>query len=140
MKPKRKVVFDTNIYLSAILFGGNPRMCLELARFGEIELFISRAILLEMAQKLQEKFLWSEEEIKEMVEGLVMFTNIISPKKQINTIKAEPKDNRILECALEAGADYIISRDKKHLLSLKKFKGIPIISAADFLEVFYQPN
>lgn len=140
MKPKRKVVFDTNIYLSAILFGGNLRMCLELGRSGEIELFISRAILLEVAQKLQEKFLWSEEEIKEVTLGLITFASIISPKEQINTIKAEPKDNRILECALEAQADYIISGDKKHLLSLKKFKGMPIISASDFLEIFYQSN
>lgn len=135
MKPKIKAVFDTNIYLSAILFGGNPRMCLELARSGEIELFVSRAILLEVIQKLQEKFLWSEEEIKEIIEGLIMFANIISPKEQINTIKAEPKDNRILECALEAQADYIISGDKKHLLSLKKFKGIPIISSKDLLHL-----
>lgn len=140
MKPKKKAVFDTNIYLSAILFGGSPRMCLELGRNGEIELFVSRAILLEMAQKLQEKFLWSKEEIEEVIGGLIMFATIVSPKEQINTIKAEPKDNRILECALEVQADYIISGDKKHLLSLKKFKGIPIISASDFLEIFYQSN
>ena len=140
MKPKRKAVFDTNIYLSAILFGGNPRTCLELARGGEIELFVSRAILLELAQKLQGKFLWNKEEIEEVIEGLIMIAQVISPGEKVTIIKAEPKDNRILECALEAQADYIVSGDKRHLLSLKKFKGIAIVSAADFLEIFYQSN
>lgn len=140
MKPKIKAVFDTNIYISAILFGGNPRTCLELARAREIELFVSRPILLELAQKLQDKFLWSRQEIEEVIEGLVIFVKIVSPRAQITTIKEEPKDNRILECALEAAADYIISGDKKHLLSLEKFKGIPIISSKDFLGNFYQSN
>lgn len=140
MKPKIKAVFDTNVYISAILFGGNPRTCLELARAREIELFVSRPILLELAQKLQDKFLWSVIEIEEVIEGLVMFVKVVSPRAQITTIKEEPKDNRILECALEAAADYIISGDKKHLLSLEKFKGIPIISSKDFLGNFYQSS
>lgn len=140
MKPKIKAVFDTNVYISAILFGGNPRTCLELARAREIELFVSRPILLELAQKLQDKFLWSVIEIEEVIEGLAMFVKVVSPRAQITTIKEEPKDNRILECALEAAADYIISGDKKHLLSLEKFKGIPIISSKDFLGNFYQSS
>lgn len=137
MKPRRRVVFDTNIYLSAILFGGNPRTCLELARGREIKLFASKPILLELAQNLQNKFSWDREEIEEVIEGLVNFVDIILPKVQVALIKAEPKDNRILECALEVKADYIVSGDKKHLLSLQNFKDISLVSAKQFLEIYY---
>ncbi len=137
MNLKLRVVFDTNIYLSAILFGGNPRQCLNLARSNQINLFISKFILLEIAEKLQGKFLWNREEVKEVLEGILVFANVVYPESKIDIIKQEPKDNRILECALEAKAHYIISGDKKHLLSLGKFNKIPIVSAKDFLDIFY---
>lgn len=61
------------------------------------------------------------------------FTRLVKPKVQISLIKEKDSDNRILECALEAKADYIISGDTKHLQPLKKFQGIPILSPARFL-------
>lgn len=137
MKPKIQVVFDTNIYLSAIIFGGNPRTCLNLARGRGIKLFASKPILLELARNLQDKFLWDREEIEEVIGGLVNFVDIILPKIPVTLIKAEPKDNKILECALEAQADYIVSGDKKHLLSLHNFKDISLVSAKQFLEIYY---
>lgn len=137
MKFNPKAVFDTNIYLSAVIFGGNPQTCLELARGGEIILFSSRAILLELAEKLREKFLWEETDIQEIIEGLLVFVKLVSPQKTIKIIKTDPQDNRILECAQEVKADYIVSDDKRHLLSLKMFKDIPILSAKEFLDEFY---
>lgn len=138
MKHKLKVVFDSNIYLSAIIFGGNPRQCLELARNKEIELFTSKAILLEVARNLGDKFGWQAYEVTEVIEGILEFANIVIPKKSIKSIKADLSDNRILEAAVEAKTHYIISGDKKHLLSLKKFKNIPIISAKQFLDMLYE--
>lgn len=138
MKPKTSIVLDTNIYISAIIFGGNPRTCLELARNKELELFVSREILVELAAKLRLKFHWKEADIHNAIEGILVFTNLIKPKQSINIIKDDPKDNIILECALEIKADYIISGDKKHLLSLDKFKNIPIITAKTFLDKFYK--
>lgn len=138
MKTTFKVVFDTNIFISAILFGGNPKQCLELARSGDIKLFSSKRILLELAKKMEEKFLWSENEIHELIAGITIFTRFVEPKQKVNVIKNDSEDNRVLECAQEANADYIISGDKKHLLSLKKFKGIPIFSAKEFLDLFYR--
>lgn len=137
MKPKLKVVFDTNIYISAIIFGGNPRQCLELARNKEIELFCSKAILLELSGKLQNKFHWSVQEVIEVIEGISQFAHLISPENKISIIKSDPPDNRVLEAALESKADYIISGDKKHLLSLASFENIPILSAKQFLEVIF---
>lgn len=137
MKSKPVVVFDTNIFLSAIIFGGNPRTCLELARSGEITLYTSRSILFELAEKLREKFLWEEDDTQNIIEGIVIFVKLVLPSQKITLIKKDPSDNRILECALECKADYIISGDKKHLLSLASFKGIPILSATEILKRFY---
>lgn len=138
MKQKVKVVFDANIYLSAIIFGGNPRQCLELARNRDIELFTSYTIFLEVARNLQNKFGWSAGEVKEVIKGIDGFAILVSPKDMIRVIRTHPQDNKILEAAQEAKADYIISGDKKHLLSLKKFKNIKIISAKDFLDLYYE--
>lgn len=140
MKANPLVVFDTNIYISAIIFGGNPRQCLELARGGEIKLIVSKAILLELAEKLRDKFNWPEEDIAEVIYGISVFIKVVIPKKKIKIIKVDPTDNMFLEAALEAKVDYIISGDKKHLLSLKKFQGVPIISAKQFLDIFYNKN
>ena len=138
MKVKLKVVFDTNIFISAIIFGGNPRQCLELAREDKIRLFISKPILFELAKKLKMKFLWQDLDIKEVIIGISEFAQIVVPTVKINLIKQDLPDNRILECAKEAQVDYIISGDKKHLLSLKFFESIPIISASEFLKIFYE--
>ncbi len=140
MARKLKVVFDTNIYISAILFGGNPRTILELARTREIELITSKVILLELAEKLREKFEWENSEISNVIEGISKFIKIVEPKEQIDLISQDPRDNRILEAALGGKVDYIISGDKKHILSLKKFEEIEIISAQEFLSLYYKKN
>ncbi len=132
---KIKAVFDTNIYISAIVFGGNPRLCLELAREGEIELYTSRAILLEIAGALRRKFQWNEEDIADVIIGISKLANVVVPKTRLNIIRADPSDNKILEAAKEAGVDVIVSGDKKHILPLKKFEGTKIISAAEFLKM-----
>lgn len=140
MAAKVRVVFDTNIFISAIIFGGNPRVCLELARNKEIKLLTSKPILLELSKKLKEKFKWTEPEVAEIIEGIGKFTNIVEPKVKINVIKKDPKDNRILECAREGKADYIVSGDKKHILALHRFERIEILSAQEFLNLFYKKN
>lgn len=136
MKQKVKIVFDANIYLSAIIFGGNPRQCLELAKNREVEFFTSHSILLEIARNLQNKFGWAQWEVEEVIIGIGEFATLVFPQAAIEVIQAHPEDNKILEAAEEVKADYIISGDKKHLLSLKKFKNIKIISAKQFLDMF----
>lgn len=140
MRRKLKVVFDTNIFISAILFGGNPRQCLELARSGKFVLFTSKPILLELARKLKDKFLWNDTEVRETIEGILVFAKLVSPKKKVDVIKEDPKDNRIVECGLEAKADYIVSGDKKHLLSMGTLQNIPTISAKQFLDIIYSKS
>lgn len=140
MSPRLKVVFDTNIYLSAIIFGGNPKRCLEFARKRSFDLFVSQEIVIELTRVFKRKFRWKKEEIREVVGGILLFTKVVSPKKHIQVIKTDPSDNRILECAKEAGVDYIVSGDIKHLLSLHYFENIPILSAKQFLDRLYKKN
>ena len=137
MKPNPKVVIDTNIFVSALIFGGNPRTCLELAREGEITVFSSRKLLLELSHKLADKFHWSDFEIKDVLEGLKKIIQVVNPLMKLAVVRNDPSDNMVLECALEAKADYIVSGDKKHILALGNFKGIQIMSAKEFLDRFY---
>lgn len=130
-----RVVFDTNVFISGILFGGNPRQVLELARNGQIQLLTSSAILLELAEKLHEKFQWSQEEVREVIEGIGVFAEIVKPEVKVDKIKADPDDNRILECAKQASADFIVSGDKKHILPLKKFGKSRVVTPTQFLEI-----
>src|SRR3990172_3499599 len=111
MNPNLKVVFDTNIYISAIIFGGNPRTCLDLARNSEIELFTSRTIILELANKFRKKFNWSQVEVEEVLVGISKFAKVVTPKVKVFAIKEDHSDNSILEVAKEAKAQFIISGD-----------------------------
>ena len=136
MQHRLKVVFDTNIYISAIVFGGAPLLCLEAARSREVELYVSKGILLELTNKLESKFLHSRTDTEKVLTRLSKFAKIITPKEKLTIIKDDPSDNMILEAAVEAKTDFIVSGDKKHILSLKEFRGIKIISPADFLKQF----
>ena len=73
----------------------------------------------------------------EIIGGLSRFVHIFNPQITIDLIKNDPSDNRILEAASEIKADYMVSGDKKHLLSLTNFQDIPIRSAKQFLEIYY---
>lgn len=127
------IVCDTNILLSAIIYGGNPERIIFAAEKGEITLFISPAILLELSRILHVKFGWQEYQIREAISYLGKLCTVIKPLKRVIRVRADPSDNCILECALDAKADYIVSGDKRHLLPIKKFRGIPIVSPATFL-------
>lgn len=127
------IVCDTNILISAIIYGGNPERIIFAAKKGELSLFISPAILLELSRILHVKFGWQEYQIREAISYLGNLSTVIKPTKRITLIRTDTSDNRILECALAARADYIVSGDKRHLLPIKKFRNIPIVSPAAFL-------
>lgn len=135
MTKKIKAVLDTNVYLSAIIFGGVPRKILDLARDCLIEVFISPSILLEIAQKLNEKFFWEKRKIETAIRLISTITTIIKPKLELKIVKEDPADDKILECASEAKAAYIITGDR-HLLKLRSFKEIKILSPSEFLKLF----
>lgn len=119
-----RVVFDSNVYISALLFDGPPRQILELAMNREVVLIVSDAILAETAGKLKDKFSWPEHRIEQFVRATGRLAELHNPKKRLSVVSDEA-DNRILECAIAGEANLIISGDK-HLLKLKSFQNIPI--------------
>jgi putative PIN family toxin of toxin-antitoxin system len=128
-----RVVIDTNIYISALNFGGRADDVLALARAGAIEIHISPAIIDEIVGVLARKFGWSAPRIREATRAINEFTILVHPTEQVNLVWEDEADNRILECALAAGADTIITGDH-HLLQLERFRGIPITGPSEFLD------
>ncbi len=128
-----RAVFDTNIFVSGIIFGGAPRMCLEAVRAGDAELCISRAILRELFYVLREKFAWTDADAREAVAAVFDTAKLVEPAERLRVIQKDDPDNRILEVAVAANADCIVSGDKRHILPLQRFRGIDIMSASAFL-------
>lgn len=135
-KTKLRVVIDTNVIVSGLTFKGQPREVLDLTWKGEIEAYISPFILRELTSTLKKDFGWSNEQIKDTIQRIKAKTNSIRPKVKVSVVKEKDGDNRILECAIEGNAQYLISGDKKHLLPLKQHQGIKILSPAQFLMLF----
>ena len=130
-----KVVFDTNIFISAFVIpGGKAEEAFSHCLRGNFTLCSSVAILTETAQKLKEKFGWQENKITRLLKLISRTAIIIKTRPHLHIVQDAP-DNRILECAVEVKADYIVTGDK-HLLNLKNFKNIPIVRLALFLEFF----
>lgn len=131
-----KVVLDTNIYLSGILFPGSaPEQVLNLGKDKKILIYISSFILFEVKNILINKFDLAENYAKKLEDEILKFTILIKPDDKINIIKEKQDDNRILECAVSAKADFLVSGDKKHILCLKKINGTEIVSAREFLDL-----
>ena len=129
-----KVVLDTNVLISAILFGGKPRQILEKAIRGEIRLCLSEPILEELKGVLQRsKFDYSPEMIQFILTELTSIADFVNPSDTIDVVLEDSEDNRILECAAEAKANYIISGDS-HLLKLSRYRNMEVLDAAAFLE------
>jgi putative PIN family toxin of toxin-antitoxin system len=130
----QKVVLDTNVIISALYTpSGKPAEVLKLARKKKITNLISPYILNEVRRVLTRKLSWPSKKTEETVQWLQSFSLIMQPPEQlIDIISACPPDNRILECAVEGGADYIISGDR-HLKDLQEFQGIKIVDPATFL-------
>jgi len=129
-----KVCLDTNVLISAALFNGKPEKILRLIVEDKLILVISPAILVETTRVLVDKFQREEEEVMRFVRLLYDIGKIIRPKKKIRIIKKD-SDNRILECAVDGKADYIVTGDRKHLIPLVNFKNIPIITPGEFLKI-----
>lgn len=127
-----KVVYDTNVYVSAFISpGGKGEEAYLLGVRGKVEVCTSVSILTELAKKLREKFFWEDDKITLALKHISRTAKVLKPKINIHILQDEP-DNRILECAIEAVADLIVTGDR-HLLSLRTYKDIGIVRLADFL-------
>jgi len=133
----RRVVADTNVLVSAIQFGGKPKQLLDLASDGHVDLATSEFILEETLRVLRDKFHHAPEELGETAKHLRVIARTVTPTESVAAVDADPSDNRILECAVAADAEVIVSGDK-HLLALGNFRGIPIQRVGEFVVAFYE--
>ena len=127
-----RVTADTNIYISGLLFGGQPKRLLDLARKGEFELCISPAILDEVSRVLRDKFRVPAVDIDETRALISSFTTSIEPARAVDAVLTDPTDNRVLECAVASGSSVVISGDK-HLLSVIRYENIEVLKVSEFI-------
>ncbi len=129
-------VYDTNILLSGIGWRGNPYRCLELARQGSVQGLTCSEILDELGEKLTTKLSFSLSETTDIIADLLGFLRVVKITNTIKAIPADSEDDKIIECAVVGEATYIVTGDRRHLLSLGSYQGILILTAADFLAQF----
>ncbi len=127
-----RVVFDTNIYVSALAIPGSQA---EQALFRILEgadtLLISKAILDELLSVLAVKFSRDAESLSQVAVIVTEMAEAVKPQDRVKVFKDDP-DNRVLECAEVGHADYIVTGDKE-MLRLKHYRGIRLISLRDYL-------
>ena len=133
------VTADSNIFISAFNFGGNPGRLIDMARHGQIELAVSGPIVNEIARILAEKFSWIPEDVADARRRISGFTKLVYSTETLDVVKADPTDNRLLECAVAAGSDVLVTGDK-HLLALGNFRGIDVMTVSDFLQSVQGPE
>lgn len=130
----KRIVCDTNVIVSGFMFSGNERELIRRIIKGEYVNYTSRPLILEFASVIaRRKFGLDETEQERMIKILVDSSLTIETKTRIHAIKEDLADNRVLECAVDSQAGYIISGDQ-HLLKLGKYKGITIKTAGDLLK------
>lgn len=134
-KPVR-IVIDTNVLVSAVLFGGSPGKLLEKCRQGDLKAFASEEIVTEILRVLAyPKFKLTENELQYILyREIFPVLDIVAVPIRDAVIPDDPSDDMFLHCAVAANAEAIISGDR-HLLALGTFLGIPILGVSDFLKV-----
>ncbi len=129
-----KVVFDTNIFISGLMWRGAPYRCLLASLAGLVELVVSSPILDELRRTLATKFGFTDEEIEQVVGVVRESASLVEIRGELKVVADDPEDDKFIETAHVAGAAYVVSGDR-HLLSLGSYGEIRIVSARVFLDM-----
>jgi len=135
MGERTKVVLDTNVYVSAFGWGGKPDDCFQLVIDGEVQNHISPKLLDEVSDVLEyPKFDFSEDEVARAVRIIVLVSKVVEPREEVDVLSDE-FDNAVLECALAADADYVVTGDSD-ILELGDFGDSGTVTPAKFVNRF----
>ena len=131
-----RVVIDTNVWVSGLLWRGMPWKLLCLAEAGEVELCITPSMLVELAEvlsyeRLQPRLQQLGLTPEELVAYALSLASVFEAPGGDPIVVADPDDDIFLRCAIVAGAAYVVSGDH-HLLDLGGYAGIPILTIRDF--------
>lgn len=135
-----RAVLDVGQFVSAtIRADGHPAQILNAWHAEEFELYISIPILNDLRRVLayshiKKRHHWTDEEIDLFVISLGRAAHLTAGELEIKVVKNDATDDKILACAKEASADYIVSSDE-HLTTIGSFEGIPIVKPRQFLEI-----
>ncbi len=132
-----RVVFDTNVFISAALGSRMARRALTLAYRKRVTGVISYEALVELTTALRGGIGWDDNLAYRWHQRIGSRFHMIRPAVQVDVCR-DPSDNKFLACALAGEADYIVSRDRD-LLDLKEFMGIQIATVAEFLRIVEEP-
>lgn len=133
-----RIVLDTNIYIAAALSdSGFSEDIIKRASRTHLEVVISEEILLEIKSKLADKFHWLPEDIDRFITRIRKLAKLVSIAERLSVVTRDPKDNKILECAVAGKVSIIVSLDQD-LIKLKEFRGIAIIHPQTFIWTFPQ--
>lgn len=129
-----RVVFDTNVYISALVFpGGRADDALRLALDEGDVVLSSRPLLDELLGVLARKFSRNPEELARVAVFLDDLSERVEPSMILDELADEP-DNRLLECAVEGDADCVVTGDRE-VLALSTFRGVRMLSVREFMEL-----
>lgn len=132
----KTAVIDTNVLISALAWHGKPLEVLKLAGKGEIQMILSRQQLQELARVLRyQKINFTEQQAEERIQLIKNIAHIVDVHIHLDAIPEDPDDNIILATAVENNAAYLITGDK-HLLKLKQYENVKIMTPGDFLVLF----
>jgi len=133
-----KVVIDTNVLISAFLFGGNPREVLNLAITGKVKNYTCKEILDEISNVLiRPKFRFDSKKIIAIIHEIEAISDLIILKNDINNVTFDRADDYILACAVIAGVEYLVTGDND-LLEIIEYQGTKIITPAAFIEQYQE--
>lgn len=134
-----RIVIDTNVMISAIFWTGKPKQLLNKVRNKRVVYLTSKDLLDELKDILIRKdkpFKLSEGEAERAVTGIRELGEMVQTHSQVTVCK-DQRDNHVIGCAIDGEAECIVSRDI-HLLGLKTFRGVKIITVSDFLNQYGQ--
>lgn len=134
------VVADTNVIISMLFWGKSLEKLLFFVNTRKIILCFSPQTIHELLRVIQYKHIASQAEtlnipVEKLIDKLLASSIIVYPTAEVSAVHEDKTDNRILEAAIAANVAYILSGDK-HLLSIKKFRGVSIVTPAQFLKFF----
>lgn len=129
-----RIVLDTKVLVSALLFGGLPEEVFHGCVRGEPRLLTSEVLLTELGSVLgRSRFGLPGEVVRAMVAEVTSVADRVETTTEVSAIPEDPTDNAVLACAVDGKADHIVSGDR-HLLDLGVHRGIPILTARQYLE------
>ena len=129
-----RLVLDTNVLISATAWEGEAHRLLRALVHARIPLFSSDHILEEFERVLGRDIGWTTLDIEEAMAHIKFITNVVKPRRVHHVILADPADDNVIDCAVEAAASHIVSYDK-HLLALKEYGLIAIITPRQALSL-----